>query len=412
MDALLILGGVLLTLVGLVWLVSLAFGTSLFWGIGSLLPPITLAYVVRHWNVARKAMLVIGLGFIPTIVGLSLLAARDPDRLTAIFSLQWLPQEVKPELATELRGQLNGRTFKPQYGELINGVLTLRAGTEFFAQQEVSIHLPEAESGALALDVLPDDEGELPVIHLSWLEPGRELPESRRITRGYTLHLNLVPEAPNRLRGDFHLVMPPHFATSLSGKVELYSSHLRFRDGAVDRRHDSADTLAYVVRDYLQRRHHTRDVELAPLDDIKLPAARLELTVRGQIAGEAAEQPLVLLKTAQGWTVDGDDYPPLAVESQPEAKPRAAEAQPVAVAPTSNLDRRPRFSLERLLQNPGRYEHLLVRAHTERGGLAEGRFAGLDKDGNLRIRRVISGPGEAYYNLAPGEIVLLELLEP
>ncbi|MHB8823010.1 MAG: MFS transporter, partial [Pseudomonadaceae bacterium] len=126
MDALLILGGVLLTLVGLVWLVILAFGTSLFWGIGSLLPPITLAYVVRHWNVARKAMLVIGLGFIPTIVGLSLLAASDPERLTAIFSLQWLPQEVKPELATELRGQLNGRTFKPQYGELIDGVLTLR----------------------------------------------------------------------------------------------------------------------------------------------------------------------------------------------------------------------------------------------------------------------------------------------
>ena len=79
---------------------------------------------------------------------------------------------------------------------------------------------------------------------------------------------------------------------------------------------------------------------------------------------------------------------------------------------SSNLDRRLRFSLERLLQNPGRYEHLLVRAHTERGGVAEGRFAGLDKDGNLRIRRVISGPGEAYYNLAPGEIVLLELLEP
>ena len=43
---------------------------------------------------------------------------------------------------------------------------------------------------------------------------------------------------------------------------------------------------------------------------------------------------------------------------------------------------------------------------------AVGLAAGLDKDGNLRIRRVISGPGEAYYNLAPGEIVLLELLEP
>jgi len=53
-----------------------------------------------------------------------------------------------------------------------------------------------------------------------------------------------------------------------------------------------------------------------------------------------------------------------------------------------------------------------MRAHTERGGIAEGRFAGLDGDGNLVIRRIIRGPGEATYNLAPGEIVLLELIEP
>ena len=53
-----------------------------------------------------------------------------------------------------------------------------------------------------------------------------------------------------------------------------------------------------------------------------------------------------------------------------------------------------------------------MRAHTERGGVAEGRFAGLDSEGNLIIRRVISGPGEATYNLAPGEIVLLELVDP
>lgn len=53
-----------------------------------------------------------------------------------------------------------------------------------------------------------------------------------------------------------------------------------------------------------------------------------------------------------------------------------------------------------------------MRAHTERGGVAEGRFAGIDRDGNVAIRRMLKGPGEAIYNLAPGDIVLLELLEP
>ncbi|MCW3147917.1 MFS transporter [Stutzerimonas stutzeri] len=411
MDALLILGGLLLTLAGLVWLVSLAFGTSLFWGIGSLLPPVTLAYVVRHWNVARKALLLVGLGFIPMIVGLSLLAARDAERLAAIFSMQWLPQKAQPELATQLRGQLNGRAFTPQYGEYIDGVLTLRAGKDFFARQEVSIRLPEQLEGPLALDVLPDDTGNLPEIRLSWLEPGTERPEARRLTGGYTLHLDLQPEAPNTLRGDFHLVLPPHFATSLSGKVELYTNHLRYRDGQVDTQHDSLDTIAYVVKDYLQRRYATRDVQLAPLDDVSLAATRLTIAARGTVQGQEATHELVLLKTAQGWHVEGDNYPPLAAVQAP-AKPSAALVEPVVAPPASTLDRRPRFSMDRLLRNPGRYEHLLVRAHTERGGVAEGRFMGLDSEGNLRIRRVISGPGEAYYNLAPGEIVLLELLEP
>ncbi len=83
-----------------------------------------------------------------------------------------------------------------------------------------------------------------------------------------------------------------------------------------------------------------------------------------------------------------------------------------AETPPSSLDRRLRFSMEQVLRNPGRYQHLLMRAHTERGGVAEGRFGGLDSEGNLIIKRVIRGPGEATYNLAPGEIVLLELVEP
>lgn len=411
MDALLILGGLLLIVTGLVWLVSLAFGTSLFWGIGSLLPPITLAYVVRHWRVARKALLLIGLGFIPVIVGLSLLAAHNPERLTAIFSLQWLPKQTKPELATALRGQLNGRAFAPQYGEFIDGVLTLRAGRDFFAQQEVSIHLPASVSNPLSLDVLPDDIGDLPEIRLSWLQPGSDLPESRRISRGYTLHLDLQPAAANTVSGEFHLVLPPHFATSLSGDVELYTNHLRYRDGQVDRQYDSSDTLAHVVSDYLQRRYLTHQVNLAPLEEVGFPASRLALTVSARIEGEEKTHELVLLKSGNGWEVEDDHYPALAAAQPQQARPVADESAEVT-PPPSNLDRRQRFSMERLLQNPGRYEHLLLRAHTERGGVAEGRFAGLDTEGNLRIRRVISGPGEAYYNLAPGEIVLLELLEP
>src|SRR3546814_433023 len=131
MDALLILGGLLLIVAGVVWLVVLAFGTSLLWGVGSLLPPITLIYVVRRWNVARKAVGLSGLGFIPLVVGFTLLANHEPERLEAIASLEWLEPDEQAQnrhLAIGLHGQLDGRPFNPRTGRFIDGVLTLREG--------------------------------------------------------------------------------------------------------------------------------------------------------------------------------------------------------------------------------------------------------------------------------------------
>ena len=412
MEALLILGGLLLILAGFIWLISQAFATSLLWGLGSLLPPLTLAFVFSHWRVARKALILSCLGVIPLIVGLSLLASRDAERLEAIFSLRWLPTHTQPELAMSVRGKLNGREFAPQRGEIINGVLTLREGQGFFARQEVTIRLRERFEGALRMDVLPDDIGTLPEVEIAWLSQDQQLPESRRLDRGYTLHLDLQPVAPNKLRGDFHLVLPPQFETSLTGVVELYTDRLRYLDGQVDRRHDSRDTVVFVIEDYLQRRHASRQVTLETVPTFTLPADELELDVQAQIKGERQTFSLRLGKSEQGWQVKGDDYPPLA-ESVDAVVPARKTTEAVnAETPPSSLDRRLRFSMEQVLRNPGRYQHLLMRAHTERGGVAEGRFGGLDSEGNLIIKRVIRGPGEATYNLAPGEIVLLELVEP
>lgn len=412
MDALLILAGLLLMLAGLVWLVTLAFGTSLFWGIGSLLPPITLGYVFSHWRVARRAIAVIGLGIVPLVVGLSMLAARAPDKLDAIVGLQWLPQPDKAKGPNRLHGQLNGQSFRPEAGELIDGVLSLRSGAGFYARQEVRIELPEPVAGPLQLDVLPDDPGPLPAVRIAWIEAGRELPESRLIRHGYTLHLALEPEQPNRLVGRFHLVLPPQYATSLSGRIELHTDRLRYRDGEVDRRYDSADTLAYVIRNYLQRRHATHDVVLAPLPAPALPAQALDVAGEARIDGSPERYAFRLVRAADGWHVEGDQFAALPEASAPPASAPVAEPPSVPQAPASSLDRRKRFSMERLLREPSTYEHILLRAHTERGGVAEGRFAGLDHEGRLRIRRILKGPGEAYFNLAPGEIVLLEALEP
>ncbi|GEM_PF-53538 len=424
MDALLILGGLLLIVAGLVWLIMLAFDTALLWGWGSLLlPPLALVYAVRHWRTARKAVLLGALGIIPLIVGLTLLASRDPARLEAILSLRWLqPEQEKPpaELALRLKGELNGQPFLPQQAELIDGVLTLREGQDFFARREVNIRLGAVPRGGIRLDVLPQDQGTLPDVEVSWLLPEQELPEARRLNHGYTLHLDLKPDAqvPNKLAGDFHLVLPAALRTTLSGQIEVFTDRLRYRDGRVDTAYDSRDTLAYVITDYLQRRFATRDVTLAALPPLNLAAGEQEVPVEARIQGATQRLPVRVKKlSSRGWTVQGDRYPPLeamsaASEADPGARPvpRAVAAEDDAPA-ARPVDRRVRFSLDRVLTNPNRYQNLTMRIQTRRGNLAEGRFNGVDAEGRLVLRRV-SGQGEARFVFAVDEIERIELLEP
>ena len=414
MDALLILGGLLLILAGLVWLVMRAFATSLLWGWASFLPPLTLLFTVRHWRAARPALGLAGLGIIPLIVGLTLLASHDAQRVEAIFSLQWLKPEVQApaELAIELRGELNGRPFAPQQAELLDGVLSLREGQDFFAQSELLIRLPDATQGAVRLDILPADRGTLPEVEISWLLPEQELPEARRLSRGYTLHLDLQPIAPNKLAGDFHLVLPPKFKTSLSGKLELFSNGLRYHDGKVNRAFDSVDTVTHVIQDYLERRFATRDVKLQPIGNLSFAQQRLDLNIQAQINGELQQLPIMLQKPDKGgWQVAADSFPAIPVAAAaPALKPGTAAVVPARVS--RPLDRRVRFSLEGMLRSPNRYHNLSMRVVTERGNTAEGRFQGIDQEGRIILRQRMSGQGEVSYSLLPQEVTRIELLEP
>lgn len=415
MDALLIIGGLVLMLAGLVWLVMRAFATSLLWGWGSLIPPITLIYIVRHWRRARSAVTLIGLGIIPLVVGLTLLASKDAERLAAIVRLDWLKPEVQvpAELAIDLDGELNGQPFRPQQGELIDGVLVLREGLDFFALRELSIRLPQPVEGPVRIDVLPQDSGNLPEVELSWLLPEQDLPEARRLSRGYTLHLDLQPQEPNRLVGDFHLVMPPRFKTSLSGRVELYRDRLRYVDGKVDTRYDSNDTIAHLLQDYLQRRFATRDVRELKLPVFTFEGDTLELQVDAQIDGRNERLPIRLHKRSeQGWMVEGDRFPALLSVA---AKQPAQQIEATAVEERLSrpVDRRQRFSLARLQRNPEQYRNLSMRLSRASGGTVEGRFVGVDDDGSIRLSQQMgSSGGQASFSFKPEEIGRLELLEP
>lgn len=415
MDALLILGGLLLILAGLIWLVMLAFGTSLLWGWGSLIPPITLVYVLRHWRTARKAVALAGLGFIPLVVGLTLLASHDPVRLAAILSLDWAKPayQAPAELDIDLHGELNGQAFAPQHAELIDGVLSLREGQDFFARREVKIRLPQGATKApIRLDVLPEDSGNLPEVEVSWLLPEQDLPEARRLSKGYTLHLDLQALPPNKLNGDFHLVLPAQYGTTLSGRLELFTDRLRYRDGQLDTAFDSQETLVHVVEDHLQRRFASRLVQVQPIPLVTFPATRVPLTVTARVNGQEQQVELILRKGQSGWQVEGDHYPQLAQSTSAPSKPSSAQVPTPREPSRPTVDRRVRFSLLRLLSNPQQYQNLSMRVFKVSGGAAEGRFAGLDSDGSIRLSQQHGGAGQASFTLHPDEISRVELLEP
>lgn len=417
MDALLILSGLLAVIAGLVWLIALAFQTNLSWGVGSILPPVALLYAARHWTVARKAIGLSALGIIPLVVGVTMLASQHPERIVAIASLDWLEPDSQAHtsrLANRLNGQLDGRPFSPQMGKFADGLLSLSEGDDLFARQAVNVRIGAVQSGSVQIDVLPQDLNPAHDVEISWMRPEQQLPEARLIRSGYTLHLNLQPLPPNKLAGDFHLVLPTHYNTSLSGYIEVFTDDLRYRDdGQVDLTHDSADTLRHLARDHLQRRFETRDVVIASVSPFNFAMPAKAISVRAQVNGASGQFELEVAKNQVGWAVAADPYPqlPLAGEGKPQVVAAPAEPMP-ASASILDLDRRQQFSLDRLQRDPSQYERLLVRAHTERGRVAEGRFVGIDREGNVAIQQVMKGSGKAVYNLVPSEIVLLELLEP
>ncbi|OBY49176.1 MULTISPECIES: MFS transporter [Pseudomonas] len=411
MDTLLILLGLLLILAGYVWLIARAFERSLFWGLASLLPPLAVLFVLIHWRLARSAVALGALGCIPLVVGLTMLASRDSARLEAILRLEWLKPEAvaKPELAINLRGELNGQPFVPEQAEFIDGVLSLREGQDFYAHREIQVRLAAPVSGPLRLDVLPDDKGRLPEIEVSWLAPGQDLPEAVRLQRGYSLHLDLTPKAPNRLEGAFHLVLPAQMQTTLSGTIEVFTDRLRYRDGEVDTRFDSRDTLRYVLQDYLQRRFARRDVAVTRMPALDTQRASQEVALTVEVGGAPQDLQVTLEKTpTRGWGVRDDRYPRMKA-SNVAAAPLAAATPAKSSAPVPQAPESGRLAIERLLSAPQRYVNRSMRVTTERGRVAEGVFVGLDVDGRIVIRQVIDGPGEASYTLRPSEVTDIEL---
>ena len=70
--------GLLIAVVGAIWLLVITFQTSVLWGLGSLLIPfVSLIFVVMHWEETKKPFLIQMAGVVLMIVA-AMMAPGQP----------------------------------------------------------------------------------------------------------------------------------------------------------------------------------------------------------------------------------------------------------------------------------------------------------------------------------------------
>lgn len=62
--------GILVALIGGIWLLVVTFKESIWWGLGSLfLPIVGLVFVIMHWQISKKPFLIYLGGIILCVIG-------------------------------------------------------------------------------------------------------------------------------------------------------------------------------------------------------------------------------------------------------------------------------------------------------------------------------------------------------
>ena len=121
---------------------------------------------------------------------------------------------------TPAAGQIAGLPFTVEKATLKDGILTLRQGSEFFADREVAIFLflkdGENPAGRKWQIAASKDFGQ-PHVHLSWRDGSQSLPKTKIFMNDYQLHLEFEPGAKGALTGKIVLTTPDERKSTVNG---------------------------------------------------------------------------------------------------------------------------------------------------------------------------------------------------
>jgi hypothetical protein len=121
---------------------------------------------------------------------------------------------------TPVSGKLHGQAFNPDNVKLDNGILTIRRGKDFFADQEVVVMLflkgvEKPDGKTFEVGMAPEFGS--PHVHMRYKEAGQNFPTSETFMDKYAMKLEFGKEADEKLPGKIYLCMPDEAKSFVAG---------------------------------------------------------------------------------------------------------------------------------------------------------------------------------------------------
>lgn len=218
MPALLILSGVLLLVLGWVWVAIAARKLPIARFLLALLAaPLTL--LLRGWGYSRLPRLVMLVGLLLVLVGAAMLHREQPERFDQLLAGQW----AAPSEGLGVAGALMGQPFRPDRAMWRGDDLVFEEGPQERIRRSLTIRFDPAQNmlASRAIDRLPGDAGPWPELLLQWHTGALSQPGLLRVTDDYTMSLDFIPLAGESSQLFVRLHLPTRPATLFNGEVVL-----------------------------------------------------------------------------------------------------------------------------------------------------------------------------------------------
>lgn len=120
-------------------------------------------------------------------------------------------------------GMAHGVNFKVEKATIQNGILTLRQGKDFFADQEFMVFTSLKKGKTLdgkKFTVKPDDRSGAPHIHLRYKVEKKTIPKTEMFMKGYTMKLEFGTASDKKIPGKIYLCLPDKAKSFVAGTFQ------------------------------------------------------------------------------------------------------------------------------------------------------------------------------------------------